>query len=224
MSELDALLLNASDNTEGVFRLSPETQSVLFFALSLAQNLNLWKDTPNEDLSDTTIDEIFELLDWANDELMREVEAMPVGAMVFWAIDTIPDGWLWCDGGFWLKTEYPELYALWGEKYGGNDDNFALPDLRNRSPYGAGNDAQIGLTAGSETHTLTVDEIPAHGHNIRIGSAAGTGAHPHANNNQANQSTSYAAIADTGGGQAHNNLHPVFYGYWLVYAGRYVAP
>lgn len=148
------------------------------------------------------------------------VSMTPVGATMIWHMDTPPDRWLICDGTGHLKSEYPELYALFGGKYGESIDFFGVPDLRSRSPYGADFDIELDEAAGEMTHTLTVNEIPAHGHNIKIGTAAGTGAHPHANTNQANQVTSYAAIAETGGGMSHNNLHPVRGVNFIVYAGR----
>lgn len=61
------------------------------------------------------------------------------------------------------------LFALIGNAFGGDGrTTFALPDLRGRSPIGAGtrNGAAYptGTTAGQETVTLGMQHMPAHGH------------------------------------------------------------
>lgn len=223
MTELDALLDNASDNTAGVFSLSGETLAVLFFALSQVQNIDVWRDFPDEPLTDEQIDQITELVDWANDELMREAAVTPVGTIAMWTVPTLPENWLPCDGGAYLKADYPELFAVLGDRYGETETLFGVPDMTFRSPFGASIESELDLEQGELEHTLTIGEMPAHGHNIKIGTVAGSGAHPHANLNQANQSTSYAAIADAGGGGSHNNLHPVYGVYYIVYAGKAAA-
>lgn len=144
----------------------------------------------------------------------------PVGGMLMWFTDTPPDRWLICDGTGVLKTAYPELFALWGTKYGGSVDFFGLPDLKERSPFGASFAYPLDTHAGEKSHTLTLAEIPAHGHNLKVGTAAGSGAHPHANLNQATQATTYGAVADAGGGGSHNTLHPIHAVNYIVYAGR----
>lgn len=145
---------------------------------------------------------------------------MQVGAIVMWTLPTLPNRWLKCDGSAYLKTAYSELFALFGGRYGESETYFGVPDMTFRSPFGANIETDLDVEAGELEHTLTVGEIPAHSHNIKIGQAAGSGAHPHTNNNQASQSTSYAAIAEAGGGGSHNNLHPVYGVYYIVYAGK----
>lgn len=224
MTELDALLANASNNTAGVFSLSGETLAVLFFALSQVQNIDVWRDFPDEPLTDEQIDQITELVDWANDELMREVNVIPVGATMTWHTVTPPANWLFCVGGLEQVDEWPELFALWGYKYGGSGSQFQMPAFTDHSPMGAGGDiVALDGYEGARTHTLTTAEIPAHSHNIKVGQAAGSGAHPHVNNNQATQAATYGALSDTGGGGAHNNLSPVFGVFWIVYAGKRVT-
>lgn len=69
-------------------------------------------------------------------------------------------------------------------------------------------------TGGAKTHTLTVDEIPAHTHSIpfetveNIGGNSGTRAFP-----------GTSATGSAGGGQAHNNLQP----YVVVYMWKRTA-
>ena len=47
-------------------------------------------------------------------------------------------GWMVCDGRSLKIQHYPHLYAVLGTRYGGQDDQFCLPDLRNAVLPGAG--------------------------------------------------------------------------------------
>jgi len=77
---------------------------------------------------------------------------------------------------------------------------------------GAGANYAVGATGGEATHTLTVDEIPAHSHIRNRNSgydnnfATGSGRTIPTNNSVGNQGN--IRTADTGGGQAHNNMQP----------------
>jgi microcystin-dependent protein len=81
-----------------------------------------------------------------------------------------PDGWLLCNGALLDISQYQALFSLISTTYGGNGaTNFNLPDLRGRIPIGQGQgpglaNYTIGQTGGTETVTLTVDQIPAHTH------------------------------------------------------------
>lgn len=56
-------------------------------------------------------------------------EGLPVGAITAFTANTIPSGWLLCDGSTFDETLYPSLFIA----LGGN----VLPDLRNRFLEGA---------------------------------------------------------------------------------------
>lgn len=82
-----------------------------------------------------------------------------------------PAGWLLCDGRAVNRVAYPGLFAAIGVGFGGGDGSttFNLPDLRGRTPVGAGQG--VGLTnrvladeGGEEAHQLTANELPAHQH------------------------------------------------------------
>ena len=97
-------------------------------------------------------------------------------------------------------TLYGGTWAAWGGGSVTVGVNTADTDFRT-----------VGKTGGEKTHTLTIDEMPSHTHELfmRNGSVVndyygdpqgGTGA-------DATYRVS-AYLANTGGGQAHNNLQP----------------
>lgn len=109
---------------------------------------------------------------------------LPVGTIIQYIANEAPGGWLICNGSEVKKSEYPRLYKIIGETFGTsiNSNNFVLPDLRGRIPVGSGQgdgltNRTIGDIGGSETHTLTIAEIPSHAHNATI-DACGNHTHP----------------------------------------------
>lgn len=81
-----------------------------------------------------------------------------------------PQGYMDCNGALLSISQYSALYSLLGTMYGGNGTaTFALPDLRSRIPVGIGTGTGLttydqGQTGGSETNTLTVNNLPNHTH------------------------------------------------------------
>jgi len=55
---------------------------------------------------------------------------VPPGTIVHGAYQTVPEGWLLCDGQSVSTTEYQNLYSAIGNVFGGDATNFNLPDLR----------------------------------------------------------------------------------------------
>jgi microcystin-dependent protein len=97
------------------------------------------------------------------------------------------NGWAFCDGQQLAIAQNDVLFQLLGTTYGGDgQQTFNLPDLRGRVPIhqgsdGLGNSYLLGQSGGTETVTLTLNQIPAHGHAPQANSGAGTQASPAGN-------------------------------------------
>ncbi len=118
---------------------------------------------------------------------------VPLGGIIMWSgkANMIPDGWALCDG------------------------QYGTPDLRGRFVLGVGGSYGVGATGGSETVTLTVEQMPSHQHGFSYRGAgmAGvwqesntffdrTGSYPKYNNTITTDAT--------GGNQPHPNMPPYY--------------
>lgn len=82
-----------------------------------------------------------------------------------------PEKWSACEGQSLAISSNQALFSLLGTAYGGDGrTSFALPDLRGTAPMSFGNhpgsrfDYNVGQRAGSETHTMTTQELAQHTH------------------------------------------------------------
>lgn len=105
---------------------------------------------------------------------------IPIGSVTQWAGTNDPVGgeWFICNGRLLDASIYPELAAACGSAYNTGGEvagTFRIPDMRSRSPVGAGQgtgltNRVIGARFGAENHTLGITEIPAHSHTASGGS------------------------------------------------------
>lgn len=77
-----------------------------------------------------------------------------------------PTNYMFADGSAISRTEYSELFAIIGETYGAGDGSttFNLPDRRQKISIMAGDGDTIGETVGSNSITLTKNNLP----NVKI--------------------------------------------------------
>lgn len=148
-----------------------------------------------------------------------------------------PRGWAQCNGQLLPINQNQALFALLGTTYGGNGQtNFALPELRGRVPMHVGAGLTLGQRAGEEVHTLTLNEMPSHTHQV-LASANGPTVTPPTGNFWATNTgfTPYATAADTnlspqavgntGGSQAHENRSPYLtLNYCIALQGIFPSP
>ena len=140
---------------------------------------------------------------------------VPSGALMYFAGNNTPTGWLPCDGSNVSRSTYPYLFSTIGTIYGNGDGSttFNLPDLQGRVPIvnGTGTDINsnsssfsIGESAGEFNHTLTEAEMPAHVHTQMGSQAIDYGGGPNTNAPQNN----VVNTGSTGGDQPHNIMQP----------------
>jgi microcystin-dependent protein len=140
-----------------------------------------------------------------------------------------PLNWHFCDGSLIAISENVALFQLLGTIYGGDGvQTFALPDLRSRVPVHqgtlVGTPYLIGQVAGTETVTLTTQQMPAHNHLMQASNTSPqlspNNALPGPTNTTAGTAHLYGpagtkpttlnpiSLKMDGGSQPHNNLQP----------------
>jgi len=93
-----------------------------------------------------------------------------LGEIMWVPYNFAPVGWALCDGSVLNVNEHQELFALIGNKFGGNGVNtFALPDLRGRTMIHSGKgpnllNKNLGIPFGTESHVLTEQQMATHTH------------------------------------------------------------
>lgn len=83
---------------------------------------------------------------------------MPIGSYLMWpSLSYTPNGFLPCDGQLLKKADYPELYELLGETYGGGGDSFGVPKFNDgRFVRGiGGNAATMGVAQNDAMRNIT---------------------------------------------------------------------
>jgi microcystin-dependent protein len=132
-----------------------------------------------------------------------------------------PKGWAMCNGQLLPINQNQALFSLLGTTHGGDGRvNFALPDLRGRVPIHVGGGFQLGERGGEASHTLSIQELPAHAHGVQSSTSGPTALTAAGNvwaappNNKLYAAPSNlvalnpAAIAPAGGSQPHLNEMP----------------
>ena len=156
-------------------------------------------------------------------------DTLPVGCIVPFTSDVVPENWLLCNGQAISRTEYALLFSIIGTTYGVGDGSttFNLPDLRGRVPLGKGTGTgaggevynfELAGKGGEYSHILTVGEMPSHTHiiadtengAIRVQGYGDSTQHTGLIRTDAEHEWTNHTLtaAPTGGGAAHNLLQP----------------
>jgi len=131
-----------------------------------------------------------------------------------------PKGWALCNGQLLPINQNQALFSLLGTTFGGDGRvNFALPDLRARTPVHVGSGHTLGEKGGEQAHTLSIAEIPTHVHTLR--GSGNNGSVQEATNNVLGVvpgriysdpsnvvALSPGSVTSVGGSQAHLNMQP----------------
>ena len=88
-----------------------------------------------------------------------------IGEIRLFSFYFAPRDWAPCDGRLLSVNEYPSLFALLGDSFGGNGNtSFAVPDLRGRVPVSTGSGYYRGVWSGFEEIALPENGMPPHSH------------------------------------------------------------
>lgn len=153
-----------------------------------------------------------------------------IGQVMMTGFNFAPKFWALCNGQLLPIAQNQAMFSLLGTQYGGNGTtNFALPDLRSRTPIGYASSVdpswqppavQIGQSAGVENVTLLSTNLPGHVHGANASTTAGTVRNPgnatlastpvalHGPSNGALVPLRADTISPAGGNQPHPNLQP----------------
>jgi microcystin-dependent protein len=135
-----------------------------------------------------------------------------IGEIRMFAGNFAPQGWFFCDGSMLSINQYQAFFSLIGTTYGGDGmSTFQIPDLRGRAPIHSGNGQgrgvsryELGQLGGTENVTLSVQQMPAHGHQVLVIASAADQSTPENNflsigvdGSTGNAATSYQDFVDT---------------------------
>jgi len=161
-----------------------------------------------------------------------------IGEIRLFAGSFAPAGWAMCQGQLLPISENDTLFNLIGTMYGGDgQETFGLPNLAGRAPIHRSSDLLQGEMGGSESVTLTIQQIPVHSHAFQATTALGNQPTP-GGNVPAQGGTIQLFISDTpgtqlsadalqpsGGSQPHENMQPFLaMSYIISLFGIYPTP
>ncbi|HEX7151338.1 MAG TPA: tail fiber protein [Thermoanaerobaculia bacterium] len=149
-----------------------------------------------------------------------------IGEIRMFAGNFAPAGWMFCSGQQLPISQNETLFQLIGTTYGGDGEStFNLPNLQSRVPmhFGNGPDGvtyQMAEMAGTESVTLSTQQIPVHSHALLGSGTPALGTNPSGQVFGTGAVTAYMvdadpevnlnanAISPVGGSQPHENCQP----------------
>ena len=137
----------------------------------------------------------------------------PVGSLYLTLNNDDPSDRL---GGSWIKLDTTGRFIL------SSSSSYPVSEVTVTETGGIATSYSITNKGGEATHTLTVDEIPSHSHNMRyISYNRSSGGNVSVGQMGSWMTSGYtlAGSENVGGGAAHNNMPPYFTAHvWYRYA------
>jgi microcystin-dependent protein len=149
-----------------------------------------------------------------------------IGEIRMMGFNFAPKNWALCNGQSLAISQNAALFSILGTTYGGDGrTTFNLPNLQGRAPihWGNGNGlppVTLGQAAGTETHTITVQEAGDHIHDLIAATAPdgsvigpnnaylGVNAQPQYVTGNPTGPMAPETIKASAGGQPHSNMQP----------------
>ena len=141
----------------------------------------------------------------------------PTGTIVMYGGSSAPTGWLLCDGAAVSRSTYSALWAVLGSSYGNGNGSttFNVPNFITGGPGGTPAFARGGNTPGNTggvaTHTLTLEQIPQHTHNVGTlaisGTSGGSGELTHSGTIDSKGAHSHTISGQVGSGGGHSHTY-----------------
>lgn len=145
-------------------------------------------------------------------------DTLPIGSIVAFSGENIPNGWLLCDGSVVSRTTYSELFNAIGLNYVEDgvewldEERFPLPNAKGRTLVGKDSTDTdfntLGKTSGEKTHTLTKSELPKIDIQTKFASSSGGDGSGLVYGTSTGSSPNNLVYNVNYGSQAHNNLQP----------------
>lgn len=98
---------------------------------------------------------------------LAKSNGVPVGAIFAFPSETIPEGYLPCEGQELAISQYPVLYKLIGTAFGGTTKTFNLPDLQGQFIRGLDREGNIDIKENGSLRELgdkQEDALQGHSH------------------------------------------------------------
>lgn len=155
-----------------------------------------------------------------------------LGQIIIVSFNYAPAGYAFCDGQIINISQNPALYAVIGHAYGGDGrTTFAMPDMRGRVPVFWDSTSEFALRGGTESVTLTCEQMPQHTHDVKGTNVKGDARRAGTDANRGFATTDHGAdqspdliygdynlsnltpmneaiTKEVGGGQPHTNMQP----------------
>lgn len=186
----DIRFLNSSNNLNDIDSFTIARQNLNVYSSIESDNRYLQKSLNLSELTSKSIsrDNLEVYSRNYIDGVLANISGVVIGTVIMYPDDSVPDGYLKCNGALLNESTYPELFSVIGRTYGGSAGNgtFRLPDLRGEFVRGwdDGRGVDSGRTLGSfqsesfksHSHSASSSTSGIHSH---LGSANSSGSHSH---------------------------------------------